>query len=86
MNAVNDRLKYIFRIISSCIVALGGIGWIAVFLIDTFINKTAVTPGAVIIPVLGLCLAGIGILLLIYTISEHKNHKNSSNDSSDASR
>lgn len=77
---MNDHTKYILRLISAIVVALGGIGWIVMFVLDIFVNKSPMTPGTIIIPFLGICLLGIGILLIMYTLNEQKNQNDKSDD------
>lgn len=77
---MNERMKYILRLISAVVVALGGVGWIVIYIIDMFVNKSPATPGTIIVPFLGVCLLGIGVLLIIYTVNEQKSQNNSSND------
>ncbi len=77
---MNDHTKYILRLISAVVVALGGIGWIVMFVLDIFVNKSPMTPGTIIIPFLGICLLGIGVLLVIYTLNEQKNQNDKSDD------
>lgn len=77
---MNDHTKYILRLISAIVVALGGIGWIVMFVLDIFVNKSPMTPGTIIIPFLGICLLGIGILLIMYTLNEQKNQNDKYDD------